>query len=83
MKQKDIIIIIIAVFISGLLSMFISNKLFSIPKDQQAEVEVVAPINAEFQQPDPRYFNKDSINPTQPIKIGEGNNSQPFSDGQD
>jgi hypothetical protein len=82
MKQKDIILIIFAVFVSGVLSFILSNKLFAVPQDQQAEVEVVEPITAEFTQPDPRYFNDKSINPTQPIQIGDGNNTKPFSDDQ-
>lgn len=80
MKQKDIIIIIVAVFISGILSYVISSQLFAIPKDQQAQVEVIEPISAEFTQPDSRYFNEDSVNPTEPIQIGENQNQQPFSD---
>lgn len=80
MKQKDIIIIMIVVFISGLVSFFLSSKLFAIPTDQQAEVEVVAPITTEFPSADTRYFNKDSVNPTETIRIGEGQNNQPFND---
>lgn len=79
MKQKDIIIIIIAVFISGIFSYLLSSKLFAIPTDQQAEVEVIEPITAEFTTPDPRYFNDKSINPTQPIRIGDNQNDQPFN----
>ncbi len=82
MKQKDIAIIIVVIFISGAFSLILSSKLFAVPQDQQAEVEVVEPITAEFVQPDPRYFNKNSINPTQPIRIGENQNNQPFNDSQ-
>ncbi len=81
MKQKDIIIIMITVFISGVASFFLSNKLFALPKDQQAEVEIIEPITAEFQTPDTRYFNKESFNPTQSIKIGDNDeNSKPFKE---
>lgn len=80
MKQKDIAIIAVAVIISGTLSYIISSKLFAIPQNQEAEVEVVEPITADFTQPDSRYFNKDSIDPTQPIKIGDSQNNQPFND---
>ncbi len=81
MKQKDIILIIVAVFISGMLSFFVSNKLFTVQPNQQAEVEVIEPITAEFPTPDARYFNDKSFDPTQSIKIGEGQNSQPFTSG--
>lgn len=80
MKQKDIAIIVIIVIISGTISYIASNKLFAVPQNQEAEVEVVEPISAEFTQPDKRYFNSKSINPTQPINIGDNNNKQPFND---
>lgn len=79
MKQKDIIIIIVAVFISGILSFILSSKIFAVPSDQQAEVEVIEPITAQFTEPDSRYFNNNSVNPTKPIRIGENQNKQPFS----
>ena len=83
MKQKDIAIILVIIFISGVGSFLLSNKLFTIPADQQVEVEVVEPITADFSEPDDRYFNNKSINPTQTIKIGDDQNKQPFSDNQD
>ncbi len=82
MKQKDIIIIIVAVFVSGVLSFLISNKLFTIPPDRQAEVPVVEPISAQFTTPDSRYYNEKSYNPTELIKIGESQNTEPFSAGR-
>ncbi len=78
MKQKDIAIIIVVVFVSGLLSYFISNALFASPDNLTTEVEVVEPITADFPEPDTRYFNTNSINPTQTITIGDGQNQQPF-----
>ena len=78
MKQKDIDAIITIVFISGILSFFISNALFAPPKNLKTQVEVVEPISAEFSQPDKKYFNQDSVNPTQTITIGDGENQQPF-----
>jgi hypothetical protein len=78
MKQKDIAIIVVVVFVSGLLSYFISNALFASPDKLQTEVEVVEPITADFPEPDTRYFSTNSINPTQTITIGDGQNQQPF-----
>lgn len=78
MKQKDIAIIVAVVFVSGILSYFVSNTLFASPDSLQTEVEVVEPITAEFPEPDTRYFNENSVNPTQTITIGEGQNQQPF-----
>ena len=80
MKQKDWIVIIITVFISAVASFFISRALFASPDDLVTEVEVVEPITAEFIEPDERYFNEDSINPTQTITIGDEINPRLFEE---
>lgn len=82
MKQKDIAIIIVVVFLSGILSYFISNALFAAPDSLETEVEVVQPITADFPEPDTRYFNKDSVNPTLTITIGGDQNQEPFQTTQ-
>jgi hypothetical protein len=79
MKQKDIILIIVVVFVSGVISLMLSNKLISSPKNRQEKVEVVVPISAELNKPDQKYFNANSIDPTQIIRIGDSNNSKPFN----
>lgn len=79
MKQKDIVLIIAVVVISGTFSFILSKYLFAIPKDRETKVEVVQAISPEFPQPDPRYFNANSIDPTKNITIGDNQNSQPFS----
>jgi hypothetical protein len=38
----------------------------------------VSKIAPDFPDPNEKYFNKDSINPTQDIKIGEDPNASPF-----
>lgn len=78
MKQKDIALIIIIAFIAGLISYFVSGALFAKPSEMKTEVEIVEAISADFPPTDQRYFNKDSINPTQLIQIGNQNNQQPF-----
>lgn len=78
MKQKDILVIVLAVFLGGLISYFISSALFAAKADLTANVEIVDPISAEFNEPDKRYFNEKSINPTQQIVIGGDTNQQPF-----
>lgn len=78
MKQKDIILIIVVLFISGILSFFVSNALFGSPSKHEMKAEVVEPISTSFEEPDPRYFNANSIDPTQLIQIGNQNNQQPF-----
>ncbi len=78
MKQKDITIIVVVVVISAIASLLLSNLLISSPKNRQDKVEIVPPISAGFVQPDVKYFNTDSIDPTKVIQIGEDNNPKPF-----
>ena len=79
MKQKDLALIIVIVFVSGLLSFFVSRLFFATPKDRQQKVEVVDTLTSDFATPDPKYFNKNSTNPTQLIQIGDSNNPNPFN----
>jgi hypothetical protein len=79
MKQKDIALIAVIVFISAIISLFVSKAIFNSPKNRQQTVEVVQPITAEFQQADNHYFNKDAFDPTKPITIQQSSTSDPFS----
>jgi hypothetical protein len=79
MKRKDLGLIAMIVVISGVISFFLSNLLFRVPKNQEAKVEVVQPITADFVQPDTRYFNSNSVDPTQNITIGGSENPTPFN----
>lgn len=79
MKKKDITIIIVICVISGVFSLVLSNVLIGSPKKHQQTVEKVEPISADFKTPDGRYFNSNSIDPTQLIKIGENTNQSPFN----
>jgi len=82
MKQKDIVLIIVIAFVSGVLSLILSKVVFGSPQNRQQTVEVVEPITDEFPTPDTKYFNPQSINPTLPIQIGENNNPSPFNGQQ-
>jgi hypothetical protein len=79
MKQKDVAIIIIAVFISVVISIILSKMLVSAPKNRQLKVTIVDPITAEFNAPDKKYFNETSIDPTKLIRVGDNNNTAPFN----
>jgi hypothetical protein len=78
MKQKDIAVIIIVAFISAIASFVISGKIFVAQKNQQ-QVEVIDHISADFEQPDSKYFNTSSVDPTQLVQIGENTNETPFN----
>lgn len=78
MKQKDIAVIVVIVFMSAIFSFVITSALFGGKKVAQS-AEVVQPISSNFPPPDKHYFNKDAYDPTQLITIGNGANTDPFS----
>jgi len=79
MKQKDIALIVAIAVVSGIFSLIIGHLVFAAPKNRQQKVEVVDAITTEFTSPDSKYFNSQSINPTQLIRISENLNNAPFS----
>lgn len=78
MKQKDIILIVVVSVISGIISLFVSHALFAPAKTRQQQIEVVGAISSSFSTPDTKYFNSQSVDPTQLIQIGTSNNPNPF-----
>ncbi len=79
MKQKDLMLIGVVVVIAGTLSFVVSSKLFNSPNNKKAQVEVVEPITTEFSDPNKKFFNETSINPTRKIEISNNNNQNPFN----
>ncbi len=81
MKQKDIALFAVVAIISGVLSVVISGVLITPKQDKLQQAETVDPISAEFNTPasDSKYFNKNSINPTKLIQIGDNANNVPFN----
>ncbi len=80
MKQKDFALIILIVFFGAVISVVASKYLIVPPKNRQQEVEQVLEISQKFDYPDKRFFNSNSINPTQLITIGDNANPDPFKD---
>lgn len=78
MKQQDLGIIVAVAFLSAIVSFLVSNKLFVTPENRQQKVEVVDAIVADFNKPSERYFNIDSINPTQISQLSSTNQT-PFN----
>lgn len=79
MKQKDIALIIIIAFVSGVASFFISRAIFSSDGARDQKVEKVEAITADFTNPPSKYFNAQAINPTLLIQIGNSTNTNPFT----
>lgn len=78
MKKNDIGIIIAVAIVAGIFSLVASNLLFTPRSTKDLKAQKIDSIQANFQPPDKRYFNGESINPTQLIQIGDSPNSQPF-----
>jgi len=78
-KQKDLALIIVIAVVSGVVSFFVSNKIFVTPANRQQQVDVVDKINPSFQTPSTKYFNSSSIDPTQESQIGNNDNQNPFN----
>lgn len=82
MKQKDITILIVAVFCSLLVSFLAAKYLFGEKQSLSQQVEVVPTISPTFKQPNPNVFNTSGVDPTQNINIAPGNNNQVFQNNQ-
>jgi hypothetical protein len=78
MKQKDILLIGVVIFISAIVSFFVTNLLFG-GKKGELQAETVQPITANFPEIDARYINANSIDPVKLITISKNDNPQPFS----
>jgi hypothetical protein len=79
MKQKDIALILVVVGVSAIISFIVSSTFIAPAKNRQQKVEVVDRISTDFNRPDPKYFNAQSLNPTQEITIGDNTNTNPFN----
>lgn len=79
MKQKDLAIILAVAVVAVIFSVILARVAFATPKDRKQNVEVVEKISTEFPLPDQMYFNDNSINPTQLIRISENANQRPFN----
>lgn len=78
MKSKDIAIIVGISVVSAIFSYVLSNALLGGEKAANLEAPKVTPISAEFTQPDQRYFNKEALNPTKNITIGDSTKPVPL-----
>jgi hypothetical protein len=79
MKQKDLALIIIVSFVGLVAGLVISNALFGGGNSKKLTSDKVLAITPDFKEPDKKYFNANSIDPTQIIRIGENTNQKPFN----
>ena len=78
MKKNDIALIILIASMSLVTTYFIAKAVIGSPKSQPVSAEVVEPITPDLAQPSKSIFNRDAINPTVVIQIGDPSNQQPF-----
>ena len=78
MKKNDIALIVLIVSVSLVISYFVVKTIVGDPKKQEVTAEVVEPITSDLTQPSNKTFNRDAINPTIVIQIGNPSNQQPF-----
>lgn len=78
MRKNDIALIVLIVSVSLVATYFVARAIIGEPKNDLVQVEVVEPIAPDIVQPSPQIFNKDAINPTVNIEIGNSANEQPF-----
>ena len=79
MKQKDIALIIVIGFVGLVFGFVMSNVIFGSRNKKDLKTDIVTAITPEFKEPSKKYFNKESIDPTQIIRIGENTNQTPFN----
>jgi hypothetical protein len=82
MKKNEIALIILIVSIAAVATYFIVGAFIPTPGKNPVAVEVVDPIQPTVVAPSNTVFNKDAINPTVKISIGNQSNQQPFTIGQ-
>lgn len=79
MKKKDIALVVAVGVVSLVFALLLSKFLIGNGSKSELSAEVVEPITATFTQPDTKYFNNSSIDPTELIRIGNNDNQTPFN----
>lgn len=75
MKRTDIAMIILIASMSMLVSYFTAKAILGDSQSEAVMVKTADPISPDVADPDERIFNKDAINPTVEVFIGEGERS--------
>ena len=78
MKKNDLAVMAGVAVIAVIFSLILSNLLFTPKSTKDLKAQKIDAIKSAFEKPDKKYFNGESINPTQLIQIGDSPNTQPF-----
>ena len=79
MKKSDIAVLALIVSLTLVISFLIVKAIFGEAQNGTTKVEKVEPISANLVPPSSSIFNRDAINPTVVIQIGNPANQQPFT----
>jgi len=84
MQRKEIATISVFGVLAAVISFIVAGMLFNSPAKHTATAPTVQPITSSFPdvKNDPSYsffLNSSALDPTQPIQIGNSQNSQPFN----
>lgn len=81
MKKTDIAMLILIAAVSILISAVTLNAVLGNPSEKTRKVKVTDEISDSFTEPSKDIFNKDAINPTVTVHVGDG--SSEGSDDKD
>jgi hypothetical protein len=76
MKQKDIALILVMVFIGAVIAFLISHVAFSSSSSRKQSAEVVDVITPSFPTPPSKYFNGNAVDISQPVTLGTNSDTQ-------
>lgn len=71
MKRSEIAAIIAIASLSIVIAYIVSNAIIGKPDSKSVKVKTATPISATIDEPDSTIFNKDAINPTVEVVIGD------------
>lgn len=79
MKRSDIALLALIVSLTLVISFLVVKAIFGEATNTATKVERAESISANLVEPSPTIFNRDAINPTVVIQIGNSGNQQPFT----
>ncbi len=86
MKRKELVLVFTGALVAAIVALALSGAVFNSPATR-SQVPVIDKINPSF--PDVKndsnynsFLNKNALDPTQPIQIGNTQNTSPFNPSQ-
>lgn len=82
MKKNEVALIILIISVVAVATYFIIDAIIGKAAAQPVNVERAEVFSTQVVQPSDEIFNKDAINPTVKVKIGDQSGQQPFTISQ-